>query len=162
MLHLPHVLRLFMHHPHHTPDSDVLSGSEELCAESVEMKREQEKHCCASEQTAAVGADFYGFADEGAEKGCKGGVDAATVEQYDLEGCLDLRTYKLWAARQNGDTCKGYSPQDERGWRRFDKSQQLEARPTCWQRSPWRGSFGLEAQKHGAAREGPKRGKAWE
>jgi hypothetical protein len=38
MLHLPHVLRLFMH-PHHTPaGSDVLSDPGELCAESVEME----------------------------------------------------------------------------------------------------------------------------
>lgn len=38
MLHLPHVLRLFMH-PHHTPaGSDVLSDPGELYAESVEME----------------------------------------------------------------------------------------------------------------------------
>lgn len=37
MLHLPHVLRLFMH-PHHGVAGDVLAGSVELCAESVEME----------------------------------------------------------------------------------------------------------------------------
>ena len=37
MLHLPHVLRLFMH-PHHGAGGDVPAGSVELCAESLEME----------------------------------------------------------------------------------------------------------------------------
>lgn len=46
---------------------------------------------------------------------------------------MDLKTIKIWGAIRDGDTSKGYSSQEEPGWERLDKAQQLEVRPTCSQ-----------------------------